>query len=180
MTRLRRAALAAATLLPGLATAQMQPYAGQQGRDIKALSAEEAEDLLAGRGMGLARAAELNGHPGPMHVLDLRDRLALGQEQADQVRAIQDRMSGEARATGAMLVEAERALDRAFASAGVTPESLSELTGHIGALQGRLRAVHLLAHIETRAVLTPAQIASYDEARGYAVAAPAPHRHHAR
>jgi hypothetical protein len=36
-------------------------YAGQQSRDIKALSEEEVQGYLAGAGMGFARAAELLG-----------------------------------------------------------------------------------------------------------------------
>jgi hypothetical protein len=49
------------------------PYAGSHTRDIKALSAQEAADLRAGRGMGLALATELNGYPGPLHVLELAE-----------------------------------------------------------------------------------------------------------
>src|SRR5688500_491116 len=44
------------------------PYAGQQSRDIKSLSEQEIAALLAGQGAGLAKAAELNGYPGPAHV----------------------------------------------------------------------------------------------------------------
>ncbi len=40
------------------------PYAGFQDRPIKALSQQQIDDLQAGRGMGLALAAELNGYPG--------------------------------------------------------------------------------------------------------------------
>ena len=47
------------------------PYAGYQQRPIKALSEQQIADLRAGRGMGLALAAELNGYPGPVHVLAL-------------------------------------------------------------------------------------------------------------
>ena len=43
-------------------------YAGQQARSIKALDDAEIDTLLNGRGMGLARAAELNHYPGPKHV----------------------------------------------------------------------------------------------------------------
>jgi hypothetical protein len=42
-----------------------QPYSGMQSRPIKALSDQTVADLRAGRGMGLALAAELNGYPGP-------------------------------------------------------------------------------------------------------------------
>jgi hypothetical protein len=57
------------------------PYAGMQGRSIKALSDQQIADLNTGRGMGLALAAELNGYPGPSHVLELADKLELSAEQ---------------------------------------------------------------------------------------------------
>ena len=169
---MRALVLAAFLVLPPppLAGAQPSPYAGQETREIRSLSAQEVEDLLAGRGMGLARAAELNHFPGPMHVLELRDRLGLTAAQEEAVRSSFARMQAAARALGAALVDAERALDRGFAELRVTPESLAEQTAATAALQGELRAVHLLAHVETRALLTPAQIAAYDEARGYAAA----------
>ena len=47
------------------------PYGGFAERPMKALSAEQIADLRAGRGMGLALAAELNGFPGPVHALEL-------------------------------------------------------------------------------------------------------------
>jgi hypothetical protein len=39
------------------------PYVGQEFREIKALSPQEISDYLSGKGMGLAKAAELNGYP---------------------------------------------------------------------------------------------------------------------
>ncbi|TMJ88150.1 MAG: hypothetical protein E6G78_09930, partial [Alphaproteobacteria bacterium] len=54
-----------------------QPYAGFEARSIKALSQQQIADLRAGRGMGLALAAEVNGYPGPMHVLQFADSLDL-------------------------------------------------------------------------------------------------------
>jgi hypothetical protein len=53
-----------------------QPYSSLQYREIKALSAEDITALNEGRGMGLAVPAELNAYPGPVHVLELADRLA--------------------------------------------------------------------------------------------------------
>lgn len=49
---------------------ETKPYAGQQERMIKALSTSEIDGLKKGKGMGLAKAAELNHYPGPRHVLD--------------------------------------------------------------------------------------------------------------
>ena len=107
--------------LAGPAAAQTSGYSGQHGREIKALSAEETADLLAGRGMGVARAAELNHFPGPAHVLELREQLGLS---AGQIRGVQDsfdRMSAAARPLGVQIVAAERRLDEAFASGAIDP-----------------------------------------------------------
>ena len=54
-----------------------QPYAGIQSRQINAFSEEQLADLRAGRGMSLALPAELNGYPGPLHVIELAEALAL-------------------------------------------------------------------------------------------------------
>ena len=54
-----------------------QPHSGMQNRPIKALSDQQVADLKAGRGMGLALAAELNGYPGPSHLIELPDQLGL-------------------------------------------------------------------------------------------------------
>ena len=136
---------AAAVALPfAAASAQHSPYAGEQHRDIKALSAREVADLRAGRGMGMARAAELNGHPGPMHVLELRDRLGLTPEQEAAMRASFARMEAAAKPLGAELVEHERALDRAFAEGAAEMAAVRSMTAAIGGLQGKLRAYDAL------------------------------------
>lgn len=153
-------------------------YTGQQTRDIKALSADDVADLLAGRGMGLAKPAELNHYPGPAHVLEMKDQLGLSPEQVGAVEASFRKMSDAAKPLGAALVERERGLDRGFADATMTAEALRAETQAIGDLQGRLRAVHLAAHLETRAVLTPAQITRYDALRGYGDGSEQPHHHH--
>jgi Spy/CpxP family protein refolding chaperone len=154
-------------------------YAGQQTREIKALSAQEQADLLAGRGMGLARAGELNHHPGPAHVLEMRDKLELTLDQLAAVQASFRRMEAAAKPLGTELVQRERELDAAFQQGAMTPARLAADTEEIGTLQGRLRGIHLAAHLEMRAVLTPQQVTAYDALRGYADgAAPSPHGHH--
>src|SRR3979490_2736187 len=80
--------------LAGAATAQ---YAGEQTRAIKALSNEDIAALLKGEGMGLAKAAELNGYPGPVHVLMLAKELKLTENQRQQIQAVFDRMSAAAK-----------------------------------------------------------------------------------
>src|ERR687892_2344181 len=73
-----------------------QPYAGMQARPVKALSDQQIADLRAGRGMGLALAAELNGYPGPLHVLEHADALALTAEQRHRTRSLFEAMKAEA------------------------------------------------------------------------------------
>jgi Spy/CpxP family protein refolding chaperone len=171
--------LAACTLaVPVLADSRSTPYAGQQSRIIKALSEEDIAALLKGEGMGMAKAAELNGYPGPIHVLTLARELELTPTQRQQIQAIFDRMSAAAKPLGAELVEHERMLDQAFAETEITPDRLATETTAIGELAGRLRLVHLAAHLETRALLNPAQIALYQHLRGYGDPAAVMHHHH--
>lgn len=154
------------------------PHAGQESRAIKALSAEDVASYLAGEGMGLARAAELNHFPGPRHVLELRADLALTAAQARIVQASFDEMSAEARRLGAAIVDAEQSLDARFARGDLDAADVDRAVAAIAALQGKLRAAHLRAHLATRAALTPEQVARYDALRGYAHGAATDHGHH--
>lgn len=166
------------------ATVAAGPYAGQQTRDIKALSAIQTEDLLAGKGMELAKAAELNGYPGPMHTLELAQPLALSAAQRQATQALMDSHKADARRIGAELVEAERALDQAFSTRQITAAGLTSYTDRIAQLQATLRASHLQTHLQQTALLTPQQISRYAELRGYTAgaaaalpAAPSSHKH---
>ena len=86
------------------------PYAGMHTRSIKALSEQQIADLGAGRGMGLALAAELNGYPGPSHVLELADKLELSADQRAGMQRLFDSMKAEAMPIGARLIEQEAEL----------------------------------------------------------------------
>ena len=143
------------------------PYTGHQQRSVKALSDQQVADLRAGRGMGLALAAELNGYPGPLHVLELADQLQLSGDQRHHVQHLFDSMKAEATLVGAALIEQETALDRAFATNHISEAALAQLTSQIGESQGRLRAVHLKYHLTTRTLLSPAQRERYASLRGY-------------
>ena len=145
-----------------------QPYAGMEQRRIKALSAREAEDLLAGRGMALALAAELNGYPGPMHVLEHAEALRLTPDQRARAEAIRAAMLVEARSLGARIVAMEEELDALFAREQADAGRLGALTAALGAMQGRVREAHLAAHIAMRAALTAEQRQAYARLRGYA------------
>jgi Spy/CpxP family protein refolding chaperone len=147
------------------------PYAGQESRDIKALSAKDVSALLSGQGMGLAKAAELNGFAGPAHVLELAAELRLTQEQRARTEALFAAMSAKAKSSGRALVDKERELDKLFATKAITPERLSRALSEIGALQAQLRDAHLEAHLAQVEILTPEQNARYGELRGYSATA---------
>ncbi|HSR42731.1 MAG TPA: Spy/CpxP family protein refolding chaperone, partial [Longimicrobiales bacterium] len=143
------------------------PYADLVDREIKALAPEEIEQLLAGEGMGMALAAELNGLPGPRHVLELADELELEPEGREEVRRVFDAMEARAQELGALVVDEERALDRAFASGTVTATEIDRRTARIAGLRGELRAAHLSAHLSTAALLSDDQRHRYAMLRGY-------------
>ena len=161
------AAFLVAELARSAALAQEQPYAGMQNRAIKTLSDEQIADLNAGRGMGLALAAELNGYPGPIHAIELADQLGLTSEQVVKLKTLFESMKAETIPLGATLISEERGLNDDFASHTVTPASLEITTAKIGATQAALRAAHLKYHLATVAILTPEQVAKSNELRGY-------------
>lgn len=159
--------------------AQPSPYAGQHTHDIKALSPPDIQSYLSGHGMGLAKAAELNHYPGPKHVLELAEALDLTENQRAQTQAIFDAMRQEAVQLGHQLIQAERHLDHLVATQAVTEDALQEATRAIADHQGKLRHVHLRAHLAQRRVLSAEQIQRYDHLRGYTTPARTdhPHRH---
>src|SRR5262249_37564784 len=116
---------------PSLAQSQ-QPYAGLKGRAIKSLSEQQIADLRAGRGMGLALAAELNGYPGPMHVLELAEPLDLSDQQRAKMQELFTAMKAEAIPLGERLIAHEADLDKQFANKTITPASLAAATDAIG------------------------------------------------
>ena len=78
--------LALAICLPFSTLAQhnhgaQTPYAGMQNRAIKSLSDNDIHELRRGGGWGLALSAELNGMPGPAHLLELKDQIPLTSDQ---------------------------------------------------------------------------------------------------
>jgi hypothetical protein len=150
-----------------------------QTRPIKALSEQQVADLGAGRGMGLALAAELNGYPGPSHILELADKLNLSTDQRAGIQRLFDAMKAEAMPLGAKLIEQEADLDKQFAGRTVTPDSLKVSTAAVAATQGALRETHLKYHLSTAAILNSVQLQRYAELRGYGGQAPSTeHQHH--
>ena len=152
------------------------PYAGMQDRTVKALSEQHVADLSQGRGMGMALAAELNGYPGPSHVLELAEKLELRPEQISAIRSLFESMKRESIPLGARLIEEDTELDGQFAAQAITPDSLRTATAAAARTQGELRETHLKYHLSTAALLDQEQMSRYASLRGYQ--GPVRHQHH--
>jgi hypothetical protein len=144
------------------------PYSGANARAIATLSADDVAQIVAGAGWGLALPAELNGWPGPAHVLEASEALGLSNSQRAAVERIHARMRADAIAAGAAYLDAERALDAAFADGAPSAATVTALAAEAGAARARLRAVHLTAHLETAPLLSRHQTMLYARLRGYA------------
>jgi Spy/CpxP family protein refolding chaperone len=154
-------------------------YADLLGTEIRGMSEGEVETLRTGGGGGMALAAELNGYPGPLHVLEHADDLELTEDQEVRVREIREAMLEAAKSVGEEILEQEKRLEAAFRDGTIDAESLKERTRAIALLRGELRAVHWDAHLDTLPVLTHEQVQQYNELRGYGDGAHAGHDHDA-
>ncbi|MBB4304059.1 Spy/CpxP family protein refolding chaperone [Rhodobium orientis] len=143
-------------------------YADQQDRAVSTLSAEDVEALKAGAGWGLARPAEFNGYPGPRHILDMADELALSPQQRDDIAALFETMQADAQRLGPELIAAEKALDAAFRAGTIDAETLRARVAAAEDARSRLRVVHMEAHLAATPLLTPHQRHLYNTLRGYA------------
>jgi hypothetical protein len=171
------------SLVATTAFAGPTPYAGQEARTIKALSDQEISDYLAGKGMGLAKAAELNGYPGPAHVLENSHALNLTPDQEAATQALFHQMQQKAAQLGMQLIDEERKLDQLFASSAITSQTLAATLAAIGQLQAQIRQTHLETHLAQVLILNSGQVARYKLLRGYASDTPErqlqhSHEHH--
>jgi hypothetical protein len=161
-----RLILAAVVLMSASAFAQ-SPYSGMQTRPIKALSEQQVSDLKTGRGMRVELAAELNGYPGPTHLLELADKLDLSAEQRSKLQELLVSMKQEALPLRARLLQQQSALEQAFADHTITPDGLKAAIAAIAATQGMLLEGNLKYHLSTAVFLTQKQMHRYAELREY-------------
>lgn len=142
-------------------------YAGEEYREIKSLSADDIEELRSGGGWGLAKAAELNGVPGPTHVLELEEEINLTDEQKQKIQKIYNDMQAEAIALGEQLISLETELDNYFSTKTINQASLENSVQEIEKVRAKLRIVHLSTHLQTPNILTNEQALLYNKLRGY-------------
>lgn len=148
------------------------PYAGQEARGIKSLSQDDIEGLLAGAGTpfgGMAKPAELNGYPGPRHVLDAIEagEFEVTDEQQTQIQNLYDEMKAQAITLGEQIVAIEQKIDDDFTNKTVTEERLRSNISESARLYEQLRFVHLKYHLSMVDILTPEQVTKYNTLRGY-------------
>ena len=153
------------------------PYQGQQMRTIKSLSQKDIDGYLNGKGMGFAKAAELNHYPGPRHVLDLTKELSLSKSQQARTQKLFESMKVAAMQVGKQLVMQERELDELFAMGKINPFKLDNSLQKIGELTAKLRYVHLSTHLQQKEILTHQQVKLYDSLRGYSNGGHGQHNH---
>ncbi len=142
-------------------------YAGQERREIKSLSSDDIAELERGGGWGLAKAAELNGAPGPAHLLEMRKEIGLTSDQIAKLDVIFKDMQQKAIVEGKRLIAGEKALEDAFRAGPVADQTLRKLLADIEASRSALRYIHLAAHLTSPPLLTAEQIALYNKLRGY-------------
>lgn len=143
-------------------------YTGEVDRVIKSLSAKDIEDLTLGNGMGLAKVAELNGYPGPKHVLEMQEQLFLEKEQLTSIKQIFEEMKSQAQSQGQKLISLEKELNDYFSNTTITNDILETTSKKIAEAKSNLRYIHLSAHIKTTEILSKNQIKKYNQLRGYA------------
>jgi hypothetical protein len=149
---------------------QTSPYAGQELRGIKSLSDDDIQSLQNGTGEafgGIAKLAELNGYPGPRHVLDMASELRLTDGQRMEIERIYQNMSNNAKSIGAAIIDIEQDMDGAFANKIITQENLKLMLDKSADLYTQLRFVHLSAHLDTTQMLATEQVQMYNTIRGY-------------
>lgn len=143
------------------------PYAGQQARVIKTLSPDDIKQLNEGQGWGLAKAAELNGIPGPAHLLEMKNEIDLTEPQVKKIQQLFNKMNEKARKLGRRLIQLEAELNQAFANRKINKLKLLEKLSAIEKVRKDLRYVHLVTHLETPSILSTEQIEKYNQLRGY-------------
>ena len=138
---------------------------GADHRRVQACAAEFEQVVAGGRGFGMAFAADQNGYPGPLHVLELADRLGLTADQEARMRELMHAMFAESRPKGAALRAAEARLAKLFADGAASEAAVRAAVAEVERARTEVRLVHLLTHLRTRDLLSEEQRRLYHQAR---------------
>ena len=159
--------------LAGVAFAQGSAHHGAHGapgstpHHALAQTCEGAfeENVRDGRGFGMAFVADQQGYPGPLHVLELKDRLRLSRDQEARAEGLLAAMYAESRPKSSRLLEAEAKLRRLFAANRPDEAAVRTAVGEVETARADVRLVHLLFHLKMRDALTDEQRRIYQDAR---------------
>jgi Spy/CpxP family protein refolding chaperone len=160
----------AVTILSTLAATAGAQHRGHTGggdghRAAQACATEHDQVVAEGRGFGMAFAADQNGYPGPLHILELRERLALTSEQVAKTEALMRAMFDESRPKSARLLSAEARLRGLFAEGAANEAAVRTAVADVERARSDIRLVHLLTHLRARDLLTESQRRLYHDAR---------------
>ncbi len=117
----------------------------------------DRDALLNGEETGLTASADANGYPGPKRVLDVAGDLKLSAGQKKEIEQIYTQTQSRAKELGQRIISVEKELNESFASGLVAENTIRESVDQIEKLRAKLRTLHLVAHLKTRAVLSSAQ-----------------------
>jgi hypothetical protein len=148
----------------------MSKYIGQENRKIKSLSSEDIKSLETGTGDAfgsLAKLAELNGYPGPRHVLDLGKELRLTTVEKENIIIIYNDMKREALKLGQEIFQIEKTANELFANKSISDSELQRLIIKSAENYGKLRYIHLTTYLKMMDILSQEQIILYNTLRGY-------------
>jgi len=127
----------------------------------------DRQSLLNAEGMGLASYAEMNGYPGPKHVIELKEQLGLTTDQLKKTEGLVKGVELSGKLTGQEIVREEEELYKLFEGATANDRTVRAGVERIGKLRGELRFIHLQAHVKMKQILSGNQIQRYNELRGH-------------
>lgn len=159
------AALAVCSVPNGEALAQ-----GGGPRAMSSVSHDDVQAYLTAKGMGMARAAERDGVPGPFHALTMAHELGLSAQQLITTQDVFNRMEAQSSRIGRQIIEQERRLDQLLNDPRSAARSREQALQRVGQLHRELRQVHQQAHEAQRGILTTEQLARYRSLRAQAAA----------
>lgn len=151
---------------PPTASVQVRSEDGDL-QPIKSLSESDLFELRAGNHWRLAKAAELNGVPGPDTLIRMKKELALSTNQSSQLERQLTIVKQRAIPLGQRLINLEKELNESFAKKTIGEEDLARLLDEIAVLRTKLRFLYLSATLQSLRLLSAEQIAKYKRLRSF-------------
>jgi Spy/CpxP family protein refolding chaperone len=131
---------------------------------IKTMSYEQYKAYVDGADQfNMALVAQLNGFPDPEKVIALKKELALTNEQATSIEAINVELHRKMKEMGNFIVKNEKMLDDLFRTKKLDDGTLIYYTNRYGLYQGETRNAILQAYLKVRNILSVEQRTKYQQ-----------------